>query len=173
MMGAFFALGSPFPQKVREQFTKRLGARGPQLVSAAFHMGLGMLLAIALFVPLIISPDTDYPLRSRYTTVFEALGRSTNAPVVQGMYALVQGAGWAVGGAIIALMIFGTGAALGWLGVLFGRFKDKMYDELGLIKYTIIMSLLMMMMGVMGKILLRLLFGVKYLFSLPSFNFNI
>jgi hypothetical protein len=31
----------------------------------------------------------------------------------------------------------------------------------------------MLMMGVLGKIMLRLLFGIKYLISLPMFNFNI
>jgi len=29
------------------------------------------------------------------------------------------------------------------------------------------------MMGVLAKIVLRLLFGIKYLMSLPDFNFNI
>jgi hypothetical protein len=30
-----------------------------------------------------------------------------------------------------------------------------------------------MMVGVLGKIVLRLAFGIKYLISLPAFNFNI
>ena len=30
-----------------------------------------------------------------------------------------------------------------------------------------------MMLGVLGKIVLRLLFGIKYLISFPTFNFNI
>ena len=66
-----------------------------------------------------------------------------------------------------------TGLGLGWLGIRFAAFKDRLYEDLGLIKYTIVISLYLMMMGVLAKIVLRLLFGIKYLFSLPSFNFNI
>ena len=55
----------------------------------------------------------------------------------------------------------------------FAKFKDRMYENLGIVKYTIVISLFLMMMGVLGKIILRLLFGVKYLISLPMFNFNI
>ena len=55
----------------------------------------------------------------------------------------------------------------------FAKFKDRMYEELGPIKYAIVMGLFLMMMGVLGKIVLRLLFGIKYLISLPAFNFNI
>ena len=55
----------------------------------------------------------------------------------------------------------------------FGKFKDTLYETLGPIKYAIVMGLLLMMVGVLGKILLRLLFGIKYLISLPAFNFNI
>ena len=44
---------------------------------------------------------------------------------------------------------------------------------LGPVKYAIVMGLLLMMLGVLGKIALRLLFGVKYLISFPAFNLNI
>jgi hypothetical protein len=71
------------------------------------------------------------------------------------------------------LLIAGVGAALGWMGMGFARFKDRLYEELGPVKYAIVMGLLLMMMGVLGKIVLRLLFGIKYLISWPAFNFNI
>jgi quinol-cytochrome oxidoreductase complex cytochrome b subunit len=173
LIGAYFLLGSPIPQKVKAVLTQKLGPRGPGLASAALHMGLGFLMAVALFVPLLISPDADYPMRSKYTTLFEALGRSVNAPVVSWMYTLVHNLGPAIGYGAIALLIAATGAGLGWMGIRFGQFKDKMYEEMGLIKYSIVIGLYLMMMGVLGKIILRLLFGIKYLVSLPQFNFNI
>ncbi|PIQ83809.1 MAG: hypothetical protein COV75_05470 [Candidatus Omnitrophica bacterium CG11_big_fil_rev_8_21_14_0_20_63_9] len=173
LMGGYFLLGSPFPKQVKERLAAIGGPKAPALASTALHMGLGMLLSVALFVPLLTAPDLDYPLRSRYTTLFEALGHATNAPVVMAMYQLVQQAGRVVGYSLIALLVLAIGAGLGWLGLRFAKFKDRLCEELGLVKYTIIISLYLMMMGVLGKILLRLLFGIKYLFSLPVFNFNI
>jgi len=129
-------------------------------------------LAVAVFVPLLIAPDTDFPLRSRYHTLFEALGHARNAPVVAAMYQLVQRLG-AAGYALIAVFIGAAGLALGAAGIGFGRFKDRLYEALGPVKYAIVIGLLLMMMGVLGKIVLRLLFGIKYLISLPVFSFNI
>jgi hypothetical protein len=122
---------------------------------------LGLLISVALFVPLL------------HPTLFEALGRSRNAPVVSGMYGLVGQLGPALGYALIAVMIGLVGGLLGWAGIRFAKLKDRLYEELGLIKYSVVISLLLMMVGVLGKIVLRLLFGIKYLISLPMFNFNI
>ena len=173
LLGSYFLMGSPIPKPVREQLSAKGGPKAPGLASAVLHMGLGIVMALAIFVPILIAPDADYPLRSRYTTLFESLGRAINAPVVSAMYGWVQGLGPSVGYALIAGLIGVVGLALGWLGIQFGRFKDRMFDELGLVKYTIVISLFLMMMGVLGKIVLRLLFGIKYLISLPTFNFNI
>jgi hypothetical protein len=172
LMGAFFLLGTPIPKAAKDRLASLAGPRAPALASTGLHLGLGLVMAIALFVPLLISPDADYPLRSRYQTLFEALGNATNSPVVALMYGLVQRLG-AVGYALIAGGIGVVGLALGALGILFGRFKDRLYEHLGPVKYAIVMGLLLMMIGVLGKILLRLLFGIKYLISLPAFNFNI
>lgn len=173
VLAAYFALGTPLPQRLKERIAQLAGPQGPARIFAALHMGLGLVMAVALLMPLLIAPDADYPLRSRYTTLFEALGRSRNAPVVQAMYQLVHAAGPAVGYAAIAGMILAAGVLLGWAGMAFGRLKDRMYHELGPVKYAIVIGLLLMMFGVLGKIMLRLLFGIKYLFSLPTFNFNI
>jgi len=173
LLGSYALLGSPVPQKLKAWLAQRAGPKGPARASALLHMGLGLVMAIALFVPLVLAPDPDYPLRSRYTTLFESLGRSANAPVVQGMYGMVQAFGSTVGYAAIGAIIVGTGIFFGWIGTVFGRLKDHMYAEKGFVKYSIIMGLLLMMVGVLAKIVLRMLFGIKYLISLPSFNFNI
>jgi quinol-cytochrome oxidoreductase complex cytochrome b subunit len=173
LLMSYFLLGSPIPQRVKAKLSATWGARAPRLASAALHAGLGIVMSVALFVPLLTSPDADYPLRSRYSTLFEALGRSTNAPLVWAMYQLTQHAGPSAGYAVIAVAIGLVGLALGWVGMAFAKFKDRMYEELGPLKYAIVIGLLLMMMGVLAKIILRLLFGVKYLISLPSFNFNI
>ena len=173
LMASYFALVLPFPKEIKAKIAERLGAKGPSLVSTVFHMGLSFVMSAALFLPLLIASDPDYPIRSQYTTLFEALGRSQNAPVVQMMYGWVQGLGPVAGYALIAALAGVAGLSLGWIGVQFAKLKDRMYDELGPIKYVIVIALFLMMMGVLGKIVLRLLFAVKYLFSLPTFNFNI
>ena len=132
-----------------------------------------MVMSIALFVPLLTAADPGYPARSRFPTLFEALGRSINAPMMSWMYHLVQRSGPVAGYAIITVVIGAVGLALGGVGIIFGKLKDRMYEELGPIKYAIVIGLFLMMMGVLGKIVLRLLFGLKYLISLPDFNFNI
>ncbi|HEX9780728.1 MAG TPA: cytochrome b N-terminal domain-containing protein [bacterium] len=170
---AYFLLGSPAPQRIKAWLAARFGPRAPERASALLHLGLGMLLAVAVFVPLVMSGDPDYPARSDTPTLFEALGRSRNAPVVQGMYGLVQSAGPAAGYAGIALLVLSAGLALGWIGIRFGRLKDRLYEELGLLKYSIVIPLFLIMVGVLGKIVLRLLFGIKYLVSIPAFDFNI
>ena len=173
LMGSYFLFGSPFPQKLKAWVAAKTGAKTPGRLSALFHLGLGMAMSIALFVPLILSPDKDYPLRSRYTMLFDALGHATNAPVMSALYHLVQEAGPAVGYAVIAGIIALVGILLGVVGIGFAKFKDRMYETLGPIKYSIVIGLFLMMTGVLGKIALRLLFGLKYLISLPMFNFNI
>lgn len=173
LLVSYFLLGSPIPQQAKALLSSKAGPKAPALASAGLHLGLGLLMAVVLFVPLLVAPDPDYPARSRYTTLFEALGRSRNAPVVAGMHQAVQRFGPGVGYAVIAAVIAGTGALLGWVGIAFGKLKDRLYEELGPMKYAIVIGLFLVMMGVLGKIALRLLFGIKYLFSLPQFNFNI
>ncbi len=173
LLVSYFLMGSPFPKKIKELLSAKAGPKAPARVSALLHLGLGMVMSIALFVPLVMAPDADYPLRSRYTTIFEALGRSLNAPLMSWMYHLVQRAGPMVGYAVIASLVLTVGLLIGGLGIVFAKFKDRMYEELGPIKYAIVMGLLLMMIGVLGKIMLRLLFGVKYLIHLPTVNFNI
>ena len=170
---SYFLFGSPFPQNVKSMLSTKAGPQAPRRASAGFHMGLGLVMSAVLCVPILVAPDADFPLRSRYTTLFEALGRSINAPVVSGMYALVHRAGSAVAYPLIALTIGLVGLFLGAIGMRFAKFKDRLYEEIGPIKYAIVMALLLMMCGVLGKIVLRLLFGIKYLISLPAFNFNI
>jgi len=173
LLTSYFLLGSPIPQKVKAMLSAKAGPRAPALASAGLHMGLGLLMSVALFVPLVTAPDPGYPLRSRYTTLFEALGRSINAPVMSALFQWVQQVGPAAGAVLIALIAGVVGIGLGAVGMAFGKFKDRMYEQLGPIKYTIVIGLFLMMMGVLGKIVLRLLFGVKYLISIPTFNFNI
>ncbi len=172
VLGSYFLLGTPFPKPVKDALAAKGGSIAPTLASAAFHMGLGLLMAAAVVVPLLTAPDADYPLRSRFTTLFDALGQSRNAPMVSLMYGLVHS--WpAAGYAAVAGIVLAAGACLGALGMAFGTLKDRLYEELGPIKYAIVIGLLLMMMGVLGKVMLRLLFGIKYLISIPTFNFNI
>ncbi len=173
LLACYFLLGSPIPQRVKAMLSTKAGPKAPALASAALHMGLGVVMAAALFVPLLIAPDADYPMRSRYPTLFESLGRSINAPVVSWMYRLAHQMGPQAGYSVIAGLIGVVGLVLGGLGMGFAKFKDRLYEELGPIKYAVVMSLFLMMMGVLGKIVLRLLFGIKYLIHLPSFSFNI
>ncbi|MBI4004017.1 MAG: cytochrome b N-terminal domain-containing protein [Candidatus Omnitrophica bacterium] len=173
LLMSYFLLGSPIPQKVKAVLAQRAGPKAPVLASAALHLGLGILMSVALFVPLLTAADPGYPDRSRYPTLFESLGHAVNAPVMMALFQFVERAGPAAGYSLIAAIIGVLGLALGGLGMIFAKLKDRMYDELGLIKYTIVMSLLLMMMGVLAKIVLRLLFGVKYLISIPTFSFNI
>ncbi|MBI2495728.1 MAG: cytochrome b N-terminal domain-containing protein [Candidatus Omnitrophica bacterium] len=155
LLAGYFLLGSPIPQTIKTRISAKAGPKAPAVVSALLHLGLGILISVALFVPLLVAQDPDYPMRSLYPTLFEELGRSINAPVVSGMYHLVRHAGPAVGYALITAVIGLVGLAIGWIGMRFATFKDRV------------------MMGVLGKIVLRLLFGIKYLMSFPSFNFNI
>ncbi|MBI4597397.1 MAG: cytochrome b N-terminal domain-containing protein [Candidatus Omnitrophica bacterium] len=160
LMGAYGLLGAPIPQKINAKLAATRGPSAPAAASAALHLGLGLLMAAALFIPLVLPP------------LFEALGRSRNAPVISWMYGLVQAHG-AIGYAVIVVAVSAFGVILGGIGIRFAALKHRLYEELGPIKYAIVMGLLLMMTGVLGKILLRLLFGVKYLIHFPSLNFNI
>ena len=173
LLGAYFLQGLPFPKAVKERLAARGGPRAPALLSVGFHAGLGILMAAAMLVPLVTAPDAEYPLRSRYPTLFEALGHAKNAPVVMGLYQLVQRVGPVLGSGLIAALVAALGALFGFLGVRFAAFKDRMYEALGPVKYAIVIGLFLCMMGVLGKIVLRLLFGIKYLISFPAFSFNI
>ena len=46
----------------------------------------------------------------------------------------------------------------------------KYFKELGIIKYSLVMTHVLLTLGVVGKILLRLLFGIKYVIVTPWFN---
>jgi len=173
LMVGYFLMGTPFPKSVRERIAAMAGPQGPARVSALFHLGLGMLISTALILPLVISPDLDYPLRSRYTTLFAALGHAKNAPVVMALYQLVERLGPGLAYPLIGGLILALGLALGWIGMRSAPYKDRMLDELGVIKYSMLMGLLLAMFGVLGKIVLRLLFGIKYLLNFPMVNFNI
>jgi len=170
---SYFLQGTPMPKFVKDRLAARGGPRAPALVSASLHLGLGMVMAASIFVPLIWAPDPDYPEKSKYTMLFLSLGHAPNAPVVSGLYRLVEQLGAGAGYAIIAGIIAATGLLLGWIGIGFARFKDRLYEEVGLIKYSLVMGLFLCMMGVLGKIVLRLLFGIKYLISFPGASFNI
>jgi hypothetical protein len=173
LLASYFLLGLPILQKIKSFLSAKAGPKAPGRLSAGLHMVLGFLMAAALFVPLLFAPDPDYPLHSEYTRVLEALGRSGNAPAAQGMYQMVQHFGPMIGYSVLAGLVAVAGLSLGWLGMAFGRFKDRLYAELGEVKYAIVMGLFLLMMGVLAKIMLRLLFGLKYLISLPSFGFNL
>lgn len=46
----------------------------------------------------------------------------------------------------------------------------KLVSKLGVIRYGLVMFLLLAMLGLVGKIFLRLIFGVKYMLTTPWFN---
>jgi di/tricarboxylate transporter len=48
--------------------------------------------------------------------------------------------------------------------------KKGYYKNKGLVRYTIQTVLILMMFGVLGKVLLRLLFNIKYILVTPWFN---
>src|SRR3972149_1630696 len=50
------------------------------------------------------------------------------------------------------------------------RMFQKYFKELGIIKYSLVMTHVLLTLGVVGKILLRLLFGIKYVIVTPWFN---
>lgn len=169
----YFLQGIPIPKLVKDRLAARGGPGAPARFSAALHLGLGVVMAAAIFVPLIWAPDPDYPENSKYTMLFQSLGHAPNAPVASGLYHLVERLGPGVGYTVIAGLIAAVGLLLGWIGVGFARFKDRLYEEVGLVKYSLVMGLFLCMMGVLGKIVLRLLFGIKYLISFPGVSFNI
>ncbi|MBI3319405.1 MAG: hypothetical protein HYZ89_02300, partial [Candidatus Omnitrophica bacterium] len=173
LLVSYFLEGTPLPKVIKDKLAARGGARAPALASALFHMGLGLLMAVALFVPLLSTADPAYPERAQYPTLFAALGHAKNAPAMMALYAMVDRLGPGLGYGLIAGLIGGLGLILGVVGMQCATFKDRMYEELGPVKYAIVIALLLMMVGVLGKIVLRLLFGVKYLISLPAFSFNI
>ena len=163
---SYFAQALPvtvnLPQRLKEQFGDRV-ARLPANfagISRAFHLLLGFALSASILVPLITDPKLLVPL-----------GSSKNAPVLAAIFHATQGgpAKFLWLGVLLAV----GGGLLGGLGIWFARLKDGLFKELGPIKYLIVMILLLMMFGVVGKILLRLLFGVKYLISFPTVSFNI
>ena len=66
----------------------------------------------------------------------------------------------------IALLIgfYGVGFAIPVLD------KSDFFRKLGIIRYTIIMGLLLTMIGTAGKMILRLLFNIKYVIATPWIN---
>jgi hypothetical protein len=168
LLAAYFLQGTPIPKFVKE----RLAAKAARF-SAAFHLGLGMAMSAALFIPLLHAPDPAYPAQSQWPTLLGSLGHAPNAPAMVALSQLIERAGPTVGFLLACGLLALLGVGLGLAGMQFARLKDRLYDELGPMKYAIVMGLLLMMMGVLGKIALRLLFGVKYLISFPIFSLNI
>ncbi len=173
LMASYFLQGTPIPKKAKELLAAKAGPKAPAAASALCHLGLGFAMAAALFVPLMFAPDVDYPLRSQYPTLLEALGHAKNAPVMVLLSQLMDSLGRPAGLAVIAGLVGVTGLCLGWLGMQIASLKDRMFDEMGLIKYTIVMGLLLLMFGVLGKVILRLAFGIKYLIHFPAVSLNI
>ena len=83
--------------------------------------------------------------------------------------------GFLFAGLLVAIvaMIGLVGWGIGYVGMRCAPLKDRFYEQLGPIKYAIVMSLFLMLIGVLAKIALRLLFGIKYIVSFPGANFNI
>ncbi len=173
LLASYFLQGMPLPAAVKEKLANRFGPQAPRVLSGLFHLGLGIVMAVALLFPLISAPDPTYPDRSRYPTLFAALGHAKNAPVMMSFYHLVEQLGPAVGLPLLYGIIGVTGLVFGLIGVQVARWKDRFYEDLGPVKYAIVMGLLLCMVGVLGKVVLRLLFGIKYLVSFPAFNLNI
>ena len=158
---AYFAQGLAVPSFAKERVAKIAGPRAVPLGQAAYHLMLGLLLSSSILVPLLWDPQ-----------LFNALGNAKNAPVMVLLHQLAGRLGPATPLAMGAIVVL-FGLLLGWLGVWSARFKDGLLDQLGPIKYAIVMGLLLMMFGVVGKVVLRLAFGIKYLISFPAFNLNI
>ena len=66
----------------------------------------------------------------------------------------------------VALLVgfYGVGFVIPVLG------KSDFFRKLGIIRYTIIMGLLLTMIGTAGKMILRLLFNIKYVIETPWIN---
>ena len=67
-------------------------------------------------------------------------------------------------GTVLLALYFGAGMVLPWF--MFADFRKK----LGTARYVITVGLLLLMVGVVGKIVLRLVFDVKYIVATPWFN---
>ena len=70
-------------------------------------------------------------------------------------------------------MIFGLIAVGGWLvgipGAIWQKFKDRpMLRELGMVRYGIVATLFMIMLGVVVKMSLRLSLNIKYILVIPN-----
>ena len=173
LLASYFLQGTPIPTFVKEKLAAWGGPKAPARGSALLHLGLGLMTATALMVPLIHAPDPAYPSQSRYPTLLASLGHAKNAPGMMALSRMVEQLGPGLGYPLLYGLIGLLGLGIGAVGLQFARFKDRLYEELGPIKYTIVIGLFLLMMGVLGKIVLRLLFGIKYLISLPAFSFNI
>ena len=77
---------------------------------------------------------------------------------------------WAVGifGGIVTLG--GIGAAMGVADVLFRKFKPKTFLRQNLVQYLITLHLIALMAAVPLKIVLKLVFNIKYIWVTPWFN---
>ncbi|MFQ5962784.1 MAG: hypothetical protein ACE5KZ_00690 [Candidatus Scalinduaceae bacterium] len=67
-------------------------------------------------------------------------------------------------GLLAILVYFGAGL------IIIKRKKKDFYEKLGGIRYYIVMIMLLTMLGVIIKIILRLLFNIKYILQTPWFN---
>jgi hypothetical protein len=168
LLGAYFAEGLPISHKFGEQVKQQWGDKVPPWkvlnnfapISDGFHVCMGLVMSAAVMVPLVMIP-----------ALYQGLGTSQNAPIQQAIYGQAGMGPMRIVWMSVLVLI---GAALfTWTGRKFAHLKGDLWKQLGAMKYMIVMSLLLMMFGVMGKIALRLLFGVKYVLSFPVYNFNI
>ncbi len=159
LMLAYFGEGFAVPSWAKEKAARRVGPKAVPIAQTAYHVGLGLVMAASICVPLIGD-----------ATLLATLGHAKNAPMMALLYQLAAGIGPQ---ATMALVTCIAGAALGWLSWLAMPHKDRLLDQLGPLKYAIVMGLLLMMFGVVGKIVLRLAFGIKYLIAFPAVSLNI
>ena len=159
LMLSYFGEGLAVPSWAKERAARRVGPKTVPATQAAYHFGLGLVMAVSLCVPLVGD-----------RALFAALGTAKNAPVMVLLYQLAGGIG---APATMALVLLIFGSVLGWLSWFAMPSKDRLLDQLGPLKYAIVMGLLLLMFGVVGKIVLRLLFGIKYLIAFPGVSLNI
>lgn len=70
-------------------------------------------------------------------------------------------------GVLFLLAYFGATLALPW------KLWPEFSKRLGLVKYAIVMTFISLMIFVPVKMILRLVFAIKYVFSIPQFNLNV
>ena len=159
---SYFGQGFAVPKWAKEQAATKVGPKAVPMALAGYHLLLGLLMSASILAPLIWEPS-----------LFTTLGQAKNAPVMLLLYRLAQTLGPHLAPVVMGAIVAVFGLVLGGLGCWSAKPKDGLLDQLGPLKYAIVMGLLLMMFGVVGKIVLRLAFGVKYLITVPAVSFNI